>query len=92
MRTQMTVSSSQVPGSILESNPVHSDDSVVMVDVGGGVGQVLELVMKENPSVKGRFILQDLGPIIEQARKKNPAFEVMAYDFFEPQPVQGKSE
>lgn len=63
-----------------------------MVDVGGGVGQVLELVMKDNPSIKGRFVLQDLGPIIEQERKKNPAFKALAYDFFEPQAVQGKSE
>ena len=62
-----------------------------MVDVGGGVGQVTEKAMEENPQLKGRFVLQDLGPIIEQARAKNPKFQVMEYDFFTPQPVHGKS-
>ena len=86
MRAQMQVSSSQVPGSLLKST---SAQEVVIVDVGGGVGQVLDLVMAENPDVKGRFILQDLGPIAEQAKKRDPKFEVMAHDFFTAQPVHG---
>jgi 16S rRNA A1518/A1519 N6-dimethyltransferase RsmA/KsgA/DIM1 with predicted DNA glycosylase/AP lyase activity len=77
---------SPVPSSLLETS---DDTGVVMVDVGGGVGQVIEKVMEENPQVKGRFVLQDLGPIVEQARAKNPKFQVMEYDFFTPQPVQG---
>jgi hypothetical protein len=77
---------SPVPSSLLES---VEDNAVVMVDVGGGVGQVTEKVMQENPNLKGRFVLQDLGPIVEQARAKNPKYQVMEYDFFTPQPVHG---
>jgi hypothetical protein len=77
---------SPVPSSLLEST---DDSGVVMVDVGGGVGQVTEKVMEENPQLKGRFVLQDLGPIVEQARAKNPKYQVMEYDFFTPQPVRG---
>jgi hypothetical protein len=77
---------SPVPSSLLES---VEDNAVVMVDVGGGVGQIIEKVMQENPNLKGRFVLQDLGPIVEQARAKNPKYQVMEYDFFTPQPVHG---
>ena len=77
----------------VSTSPSDDDEhaNVVMVDVGGGVGQVTEKVMEENPQVKGRFVLQDLGPIVEQARAKSPKYQVMEYDFFTPQPVHGES-
>jgi hypothetical protein len=83
---------SPVPSSLLESGASPGDENaVLMVDVGGGVGQVTEKAMEENPQLKGRFVLQDLGPIVEQARAKDPKYQVMEYDFFTPQPVHGES-
>ncbi|KIY03531.1 uncharacterized protein Z520_00222 [Fonsecaea multimorphosa CBS 102226] len=78
---------SPVPSSLLESGAGGS--GVVMVDVGGGHGQVTQKVMEENPHLKGRFVVQDLGAIIDEARARNPAYEVMEYDFFTPQPIRG---
>lgn len=79
---------SPVPESLLESEG-SNEDSVVMVDIGGGIGQVTEQVMAANPQVKGRFVVQDLGATVEEALAKNPTYQVLEYDFFTPQPVQG---
>lgn len=79
---------SPIPKPLLEA--VGTDENkVVLVDVGGGIGQVTEKTLEENPELKGRFIVQDLGAIIEEARAKSPKYEVMEYDFFTPQPVKG---
>ncbi|KAK5050495.1 hypothetical protein LTR84_003776 [Exophiala bonariae] len=79
---------SPIPKSLFES--LGTDEKqVVMVDVGGGIGQVTEKTLEENAGLKGRFVVQDLGAIVEEAREKNPQFEVMEYDFFTPQPVKG---
>jgi len=79
---------SPIPKPLFES--IGNDkDAVVMVDVGGGIGQVTEKTLEENPGIQGRFVVQDLGKIIDEARAKNPKYEVMEYDFFTPQPVKG---
>jgi 16S rRNA A1518/A1519 N6-dimethyltransferase RsmA/KsgA/DIM1 with predicted DNA glycosylase/AP lyase activity len=81
---------SPIPATILEDAAEKAgDDGVVMVDIGGGIGQVTEKTMEVLPSVKGRFVVQDLGKIIEEAKSKKPKFEVAAYDFFTAQPVKG---
>jgi hypothetical protein len=92
MKGSSLLTASPVPSSLLEPDPTLSDENAVaMVDVGGGVGQVTEKVMEANPQLQGRrFILQDLGPIVEQARAKDPKYQVMEYDFFTPQPVHGR--
>ena len=64
-------------------------DAVLFVDVGGGQGQILSDVRSEQPSLKGRMIIQDLqGVIGDWTPPQN--VEVMAYDFFTPQPVHGR--
>jgi hypothetical protein len=92
MKGANLLTASPVPSSLLEPDPTLSEENAVaMVDVGGGVGQVTEKVMEANPQLQGRcFILQDLGPIVEQARAKDPKYQIMEYDFFTPQPVRGK--
>lgn len=80
---------SPIPPSLLDSVAGEDKESVAMVDVGGGIGQVTEKAMEASPHVKGRFVVQDLGKIVDEARAKNPLFEVMEYDFFTPQPVKG---
>lgn len=79
---------SPIPKPLFESLG-EDEKQVVMVDVGGGIGQVTEKTLEENPGLKGRFVVQDLGAIIEEAQAKKPKYEVMEYDFFTPQPVKG---
>ena len=65
---------------------------VVIVDVGGGGGQVLEAIKAEHPNLKGRMILQDSPAVIQEAKANGlPSYiEPMAASFFERQPVEGK--
>lgn len=80
---------SPIPPTLLDSVAGEPRESVAMVDVGGGIGQVTEKAMEASPHVNGRFVVQDLGKIVDEARAKNPLFDVMEYDFFTPQPVKG---
>ena len=67
-----------------------SEHRVLMVDVGGGRGQILNALRKARPDLKGQMIVQDLPREIDG---RHPSKEVqgMAYDFFTPQPIQGTS-
>lgn len=67
------------------------EDGVVLVDVGGGKGQMIKIILEAYPHIKGRFVLQDLkmvvagGTIVPRDR-----VDVMPYDFLkEVQPVKG---
>lgn len=66
-------------------------EDVVVVDVGGGLGQALEEIQDRNPKLKGKLILQDLaGPVNnakEQLAKRN--IDAQVHDFFTQQPIKG---
>jgi demethylsterigmatocystin 6-O-methyltransferase len=67
-------------------------DAVTLIDIGGGFGQALKKLRAEYPSVKGRFVLQDLPKTISRidvAQAKKDGFEPTAHDFFTPQPIKG---
>ena len=68
-------------------------EEIVLVDVGGGRGQALEMVKTQHPTLTGRMVLQDLSGVIEEVTKAGlPAFiEPVAGSFFEPQPIKGRS-
>ncbi|KAK1831492.1 Demethylsterigmatocystin 6-O-methyltransferase [Podospora conica] len=71
-------------------------ESGAVVDVGGGLGQLLKDVLAEVPGVEpARCVLQDRKEVIEQAAEKaDPALEgvvMMEHDFHEEQPVKGAS-
>ena len=67
-----------------------SDDAVLLVDIGGGSGHVLVDFVKEPLDRVGRLILQDLPDALGDTETLNhQGIEVMAYDFFTPQPVKG---
>ena len=70
--------------------PGKNDDSVMMVDVAGGLGRDLETFKKRFPEAGGRLILQDLARTVADA-VVSEGIEAMPYDFFTPQPVQGWS-
>lgn len=66
----------------------EGEDGVLMVDVGGGRGQILDALRKARPNLKGEMIVQDLPREVE-GRVESQGVKGMAYDFFTPQPVQG---
>ncbi|KAL8953358.1 MAG: hypothetical protein Q9222_000785 [Ikaeria aurantiellina] len=61
---------------------------VLLVDIGGGKGQDLELFRDKFPDAKGTLILQDLDAVISKL-DDDRGYEVMAHDFLSPQPVIG---
>ena len=79
-----------VNGDSPQTNGQHAQ-AVAIVDMGGGQGQFLERIIRENPGLPGRFVLQDMATTIKplQARKDIP-FEPTVHDLFTPQPIKGK--
>jgi hypothetical protein len=69
----------------------NSPDSVLLVDVGGGPGQEMSRFRQRNPDVPGRIILQDLPLTLNRIEKIPEGVEPMEHDFFNPQPVKGKT-
>ena len=65
-------------------------DSVMLVDVGGGLGHELESLQNKYTNLPGRLVLEDLEATVQQVDKTKVTFEVMAHDFFTPQPIKGK--
>src|SRR5438105_5254938 len=64
-------------------------DQVAIVDIGGGRGQFLERMRKQNPDLSGRFVLQDLQQSIDllKASERELCFEATVHDMFMPQPI-----
>lgn len=71
-------------------NLSNDDTAVTMVDVGGGVGHVLKAILQQNPGLPGRFVVQDVAPVVALVSPEVKSFEAMTHDFFEPQPVKGR--
>ncbi|MCJ1473256.1 hypothetical protein MMC13_001907 [Lambiella insularis] len=66
-------------------------------DVGGGQGQWLDTALKDHPYLREhghRLVLQDFPTVIDNIKRTDQrddrAFELMAHDFFTPQPVIGE--
>ncbi|TGO17686.1 hypothetical protein BTUL_0015g00210 [Botrytis tulipae] len=66
-----------------------SDDSVLLVDIGGGQGQAITAIKDIIEGTKGRLILQDREEVMLENPDPIPGIEKMTYDFFTPQPVKG---
>ena len=65
-----------------------SPEEVLLVDVGGGRGQILDDIHKSLPDLNGRFILKDRQNTLE-GRICSDDIELVTYDFFQPQPITG---
>lgn len=73
---------------------VGNKEGIVLVDVGGGQGHVLNEILKLNRELEGKVVLQDLAKVVEGGKVLDDKVlaGVQAYDFFEGvQPVKGKS-
>jgi hypothetical protein len=61
----------------------------LLVDVGGNVGHDIEKFRARQPQAASRLVLQDLPDVVARA-KCTPPVQVIAHDFFTPQPIQGQ--
>jgi len=67
------------------------DDTVLVVDVGGGLGQATKRIKTFCGDLKGRVILQDRPDVIADNKEDLVGIEKMGHDFFTPNPVKGRS-
>ncbi|RVX74920.1 hypothetical protein B0A52_01197 [Exophiala mesophila] len=71
----------------------QTPDRVSLVDIGGGVGNVVKRILDASPSLNPKnIVLEDLAPILEMSEKENVAPEgvrKVVHDFWTPQPIQG---
>ncbi|KIK53524.1 hypothetical protein GYMLUDRAFT_49298 [Collybiopsis luxurians FD-317 M1] len=83
--------------SLYEDYPWHKFESATIIDVGGGLGGMCLDLARKYPNMK--FIVQDQGPIIEEAQNfwnaempealQNHRTLLMKHDFFLEQPIKG---
>jgi hypothetical protein len=70
-------------------------ERILLVDVGGGGGQAIKAITKENPEIeRERCVLQDRADVIESVVKQDApelqGVKKTVHNFFTEQPVKGK--
>ena len=75
---------------LFEGAELDSQDSVLLVDVGGGHGYEIQTFKDRFPNQRGRLVLQDLPSVIDDIKDLHPDIVRMKYDFFTEQPIKGK--
>lgn len=76
-----------------ELGGLAADNQVSIVDVGGSHGNASRQIKEHAPGLKGRFVLQDLEPVILEHGKalRAAGIEPVVHDFLkQTQPVPGK--
>lgn len=69
-----------------------TDESVLVVDVGGGLGHATKQIKALCGEVEGKIILQDRSEVLDDIKEDlGEGIEKMAHDFFTPNPVKGIS-
>jgi hypothetical protein len=80
---------SGVPVEEILGNPTNSD-AVLLVDIGGNVGNDLLGFHKAFPDLPGRLMLEDLpASVVKLDEEDLKPIEVVGHDFFTPQPITG---
>lgn len=77
-----------VEKALVDGFKAEDKSAVVLVDVGGGMGQEITMLRQMLPEIPGRTILQEVPELAKQAAGTD-GIEVMEHDFFTPQPVHG---
>lgn len=73
-----------------ELKEVKSDDeTVLVVDIGGGSGHVTKQIMEFVEEIPGKVVLQERDELIDAIGRTIPEVTTMKYDFFTPQPIKG---
>lgn len=67
------------------------EDSVFLVDMGGGKGHDLAELHRKHPNLPGKLVLQDHPDVIKEAEASglDKKIVTMGYDFFTPQTLIG---
>ncbi|KKK24807.1 hypothetical protein P175DRAFT_0439305 [Aspergillus ochraceoroseus IBT 24754] len=73
--------------SLTDSQP-NDSKTPLLVDVGGNVGHDIEKFRSRHPEVASRLVLQDRPDVVRLAKCPSTV-QIMAHDFFTPQPVKG---
>ena len=69
-----------------------AEDAIFFIDIGGGNGHDIQEVCRNYPHVDKRMMLQDQASVIQKLPDKlDPRIQTMPHDFFQEQPVKGKS-
>lgn len=68
-----------------------NEDTVLVVDIGGGTGRVGLEIREKCKDVKGKVIVQDLEGVVAQVEEGAfpSGLEKMGHDFFTEQPIKG---
>ncbi len=77
-----------VESTIIQDFPANDKDAVLLVDIGGGVGQDLQAFKARHSKLPGRLILQELPQVIDSITDISEGIELVKYDFFTPQPFR----
>ena len=71
---------------------VADEDGLALVDIGGGKGQMLKVILESYPQMKGTLVLEDLQVVLDGGVVVEQDVKLLGYDFFkEVQPIKGKS-
>lgn len=74
-----------------ELSKVKTDEeTVLVVDIGGGKGHVIKQIQDLAAGIPGKLILQERPEALAQLVDSLPGIVTVEYDFFTPQPVKGK--
>lgn len=63
---------------------------VLLVDIGGGTGHLLRTFRKLHRELPGMLVLQDRASVVEKVDLKMEGIDLIAHDFFDPQPIKCK--
>lgn len=76
---------------LVQSSQAQAHDRAFFVDVGGGIGHQCRGLRSWLPAGSTeRIVLQDLPPVVSRAGKIE-GVEIMPHNFWNEQPVKGKS-
>lgn len=95
MSTTAVISAKAATGSFpFDQLSAQTDDGFVLIDVGGGKGQMIKMLHEAYPGIKGKFMLQDLKVVLDGGTVvPKDRVEVKPYDFLnQVQPVKGELE
>jgi len=68
-----------------------NDETVLLIDIGGGRGHVAKQIRNLTSKIAGKIILQDKPQVLAEITDPLPGVEKIEYDFFTPQPIKGSS-
>jgi hypothetical protein len=75
--------------SIMLDGAKKDSEAILFVDIGGGEGHDIVAFQRAFPDAPGKFVLQDLPPVIDNIKALNDKIVRQKIDFFHEQPVKG---